>query len=110
MARDRTCRGIGCDRPARSCQIDHTIPYPDGPTAAGNTGPFCDRQHLFKTHGGWQVHQPVPGQFVWRTLTGHTYTKHPDPIGPIIDGADECTDGAGSDKTPHPEDPDPPPF
>jgi hypothetical protein len=44
IARDRTCRGIGCDRPARSCQIDHTIPYPDGPTAEGNTGPFCDRQ------------------------------------------------------------------
>ncbi|HEV8166318.1 MAG TPA: DUF222 domain-containing protein, partial [Actinomycetota bacterium] len=77
VARDRTCRGIGCDRPARSCQIDHTIPYPDGPTAEHNTGPVCDRQHLFKTHGGWQVQQPAPGQFVWRTPTGHTYTKHP---------------------------------
>jgi uncharacterized protein DUF222 len=110
IARDRTCRGIGCDRPARSCQIDHTIPYPDGPTAEGNTGPFCDRQHLFKTHGGWQVRQPIPGQFVWRTLTGHTYNKLPDPIGPIIHEGDDHADGAGTDNTPHPEDPDPPPF
>ncbi|HEV8527348.1 MAG TPA: HNH endonuclease, partial [Actinomycetes bacterium] len=109
IARDRTCRGIGCDRPARSCQIDHTIPYPDGPTAQGNTGPFCDRQHLFKTHGGWQVSQPTPGQFVWRTLTGHTYTKHPDPIGPIIDD-DREHNGVRTDETTHPEEADPPPF
>jgi hypothetical protein len=109
IARDRTCRGLGCDRPARSCQIDHTIPYPDGPTAEGNTGPFCDRQHLFKTHGGWQVSQPTPGQFVRRTLTGHTYTKHPDPIGPIIDD-DREHNGARTDETIHPEEADPPPF
>jgi hypothetical protein len=45
VARDRTCRGIGCDRPARSCQIDHTIPTQMGPlpratparSATGNT-------------------------------------------------------------------------
>jgi Domain of unknown function (DUF222) len=110
IARDRTCRGVGCDRPARSCQIDHTIPYPDGPTAQGNTGPFCDRQHLFKTHGGWQVHQPAPGQFTWRTPTGHTYTKHPDPIGPIIDDGQDHARGARTDKTTQPEEPDPPPF
>jgi Domain of unknown function (DUF222) len=117
LARDRTCRGIGCDRPARSCQIDHTIPYPDGPTAEGNTGPFCDRQHLFKTHGGWQVQQPVPGQFVWRTPTGHTYTKHPDPIGPIIDDGREHNNDPPTDNDPptHSDpptdsDPDPPPF
>jgi Domain of unknown function (DUF222) len=26
--RDLTCRAPGCDRPAISCDIDHTIPYP----------------------------------------------------------------------------------
>jgi hypothetical protein len=111
IARDRTCRGIGCDRPARSCQIDHTIPYPDGPTAESNTGPFCDRQHLFKTHGGWQVSQPTPGQFAWRTPTGHTYTKHPDPIGPIIDDGREHDNGPPTDSDPPTDgNPDPPPF
>jgi hypothetical protein len=116
IARDRTCRGIGCDRPARSCQIDYTIPYPDGPTAEANTGPFCDRQHRFKTHGRWQVRQPTPGTFVWRTLTGHIYTKHPDPI---IDGrANDHTRDRPPDNDPNPatdqarrpEKPDPPPF
>jgi hypothetical protein len=66
--------------------------------------------HLFKTHGGWQVQQPVPGTFTWRTLTGHTYTKHPDPIGPIIDDDREHDRGAGTDETTHPVEPDPPPF
>jgi hypothetical protein len=120
IARDRTCRGIGCDRLARSCEIDHTIPYPGGPTAEGNTGPFCDRQHLFKTHGRWQVRQPTPGQFVWRTPTGHTYTKHPDSIGPIIDShAKDHIDhppppdndpSAASNRSNRPAEPDPPPF
>jgi Domain of unknown function (DUF222) len=102
IARDRTCRGIACSRPARSCEIDHTIAYPDGPTADWNLGPFCGRQHLFKTHGGWQVSQPSPGYFVWRTPTGHTYTKDPDEIGPIIEDPPAQSDEA--------QDPDPPPF
>lgn len=31
-ARDLTCRAPGCDRPATRCDIDHTIPWPSGPT------------------------------------------------------------------------------
>ena len=30
--RDLTCRFPGCDAPAQVCDVDHTIPYPDGPT------------------------------------------------------------------------------
>jgi len=28
--RDLTCRAPGCDRPATTCDVDHTIPYADG--------------------------------------------------------------------------------
>lgn len=34
-ARDLTCRAPGCDRPAAVCDVDHTIPFPQGPTHAG---------------------------------------------------------------------------
>ena len=32
--RDLYCRAPGCDVPADRCDIDHTIPYPNGPTHA----------------------------------------------------------------------------
>ncbi|MGH3907192.1 MAG: DUF222 domain-containing protein, partial [Pseudonocardiaceae bacterium] len=39
QARDRTCCFPGCRRPARRCDLDHTIPYDQGgPTVAGNLG------------------------------------------------------------------------
>jgi hypothetical protein len=31
--RDRQCVAPGCARPAESCDIDHTVPFPDGATA-----------------------------------------------------------------------------
>ena len=34
--RDLTCRFPGCDAPAAVCQIDHTIPFPLGPTHPSN--------------------------------------------------------------------------
>jgi hypothetical protein len=34
--RDLTCRFPGCDRPAQFCDIDHTVPYPYGPTHPSN--------------------------------------------------------------------------
>jgi hypothetical protein len=35
--RDLTCRWPGCDRPARDCDLDHTVPHAQGgPTHAAN--------------------------------------------------------------------------
>jgi len=107
IARDRTCRGVACNRRAETCDIDHTINYPDGPTADWNLGPFCRPEHNGKTCRLWHVSQPRPGHFRWRSPTGHTYTKDPDPVGPIID---ETADRAATRRTDPPDDPDPPPF
>jgi Domain of unknown function (DUF222) len=107
IARDRTCRGVACNRRAETCDIDHTINYPDGPTADWNLGPFCRPEHNGKTCRLWQVSQPRPGHFCWRSPTGHTYSKDPDPIGPIIEAP---ADGAATRRTDPPDDPDPPPF
>jgi hypothetical protein len=71
--RDRTCRFPGCNRHARSCQCDHTIPWPHGPTCACNLGCLCTRHHRLKTHGRWRLRQPWPGVFLWRSPTGRYY-------------------------------------
>ena len=39
--RDLTCRFPGCDAPAQVCDIDHTTPYPYGPTHPSNTKLYC---------------------------------------------------------------------
>ena len=39
--RDLTCRWPGCDCPAQHCDIDHTVPYPLGPTHPSNLKLYC---------------------------------------------------------------------
>ena len=85
VARDRTCRWPGCDRPAAVAEIDHTTPYPDGATAAGDLGSFCKSHHVGKHHSRWRVRQPEPGRFEWTSPTGHVYTVEPEPVAPVHD-------------------------
>ncbi|MFA5709111.1 DUF222 domain-containing protein, partial [Mycolicibacterium sp.] len=47
--RDLTCRFPGCERPAFATDIDHTRPYPHGPTHPANLGCYCRKHHLVKT-------------------------------------------------------------
>jgi hypothetical protein len=54
-------------------------PDPDGTTAAANLAPGCRTHHRVKAMPGWQVTSPGPGTYRWRTPTGHTYTRHPEP-------------------------------
>ncbi|EJZ05141.1 hypothetical protein MFORT_30154, partial [Mycolicibacterium fortuitum subsp. fortuitum DSM 46621 = ATCC 6841 = JCM 6387] len=44
--RDLTCRFPGCDAPAERCDIDHTAPWPLGPTHPSNTKLYCRAHHL----------------------------------------------------------------
>ena len=77
MARDGTCRGPGCGRSAADCDLDHTVPYPQGHTCADNLGGGCRHHHLFKTAGLWSVEQLPDGVFVFRTATGLQRIVHP---------------------------------
>lgn len=45
--RDMTCRFPGCDHPAESADIDHTIAYPFGPTRASKVRYLCRKQYRF---------------------------------------------------------------
>lgn len=74
-----TCRFPGCDQPTEFCDIDHTLPYPLGPTHPSNLKCLCRKHHLLKTFWtGWRDVQLPDGTIIWTAPNGHTYTTHPD--------------------------------
>jgi hypothetical protein len=79
--RDLTCRWPNCDKPAEKCDVDHTVPYPAGPTHPSNTKPYCRTHHLIKTFacgpGGWSDRQLPDGTIVLTAPTGHVYSTEP---------------------------------
>jgi hypothetical protein len=79
--RTPTCVGVGCNRPAETCQVDHTHDYAHGgPTAEANLAPACAHHNLIKQEGGWRLEQPAPGHFLWTSPTGHQYEVLPEPV------------------------------
>ena len=80
--RDLTCRFPGCTTSAEVCEIDHTMPWPYGPTHPSNLKLLCKTHHLLKTfYSGpnlWGDKQLPDGTVVWTSPTGHTYTTTPD--------------------------------
>jgi len=75
--RDLYCRAPGCDVPADRCDIDHTIPYPVGPTHASNLKCLCRTNHLMKTFGGWHDIQLPDGTVIWTSPSGRKYITKP---------------------------------
>jgi hypothetical protein len=76
--RDMTCRFPNCDRPAESGDLDHTIPYPFGPTHPSNLKCLCRKHHLLKTFWpAWRDEQLPDGTVIWTSPSGQTYTTRP---------------------------------
>jgi hypothetical protein len=75
--RDLYCRAPGCDVPADRCDLDHTIPYPVGPTHASNIKCLCRTNHLMKTFGGWHDIQLPDGTVIWISPSGRKYITKP---------------------------------
>ncbi len=76
--RDLTCRIPGCDRPALGADLDHSNPWPAGPTHPSNLNGKCRLHHLLKTFWeGWTEQQLPDGTLHLSTPTGHTYTTRP---------------------------------
>ena len=95
--RDRTCRFPECDRPARTCDIDHLRPWADGGgTNATTLAHECRTHHRLRHHTPWKpeppddagydpeydddaydhrAYDPVPVE--WTSPTGHTHTSAP---------------------------------
>lgn len=71
---DHHCVFPWCARPARSCDIDHAVPYGEGgPTCSCNTAPLCRGHHRLKTHGRWTYDVLDRGTYLWHSPHGHTY-------------------------------------
>jgi len=74
MIRQRTCSFPGCRRPARRCDLDHTVPYDQGgATCECNLAPLCRRHHQAKQGPGWHLSQDQPGVMTWRMPHGREY-------------------------------------
>jgi hypothetical protein len=75
--RDKHCMFPGCTRSAWRSDLDHRVPWPDGPTTATNLNCLCRRHHRAKDHAGWRLHLPKPGWLRWISPLGHSRTiKH----------------------------------
>ena len=76
--RHQTCTHMGCRRPAKQCDLDHSVPYDrGGRTCWCNLGPVCRRHHRAKQAPGWSLAQLTPGHFVWTTPSGRRYRTGP---------------------------------
>ncbi|WP_300018801.1 HNH endonuclease signature motif containing protein [Pseudonocardia sp.] len=120
--RDRTCTFPGCRRRAHTSHTDHTRDHArGGATIAANTGPACGHDHDVKHRGGWQLHQPEPGRFVWRSPLGGQYRTgggfllpelpeaHPVDLGPHFDQPTRRAEGPILQPLRRVEPPRPPP-
>jgi hypothetical protein len=78
--RQRTCTAPGCRRPARACDIDHTVPFDQGgPTCECNGAPLCRRHHRAKQAPDWHLEQNAPGRMTWRLPSGRVYETIGEP-------------------------------
>jgi hypothetical protein len=76
-ARTSHCDAPGCDTPAASTDLDHTVPWPDGPTDQGNLAPRCRTHHRAKQAPDWTAEQTAPGVTQWTMPSGRTHTTTP---------------------------------
>ncbi|MCW2707159.1 MAG: putative endonuclease [Frankiales bacterium] len=68
--RDQHCTFPGCYRLARSCDNDHLIEWPQGPTHIDNAATECRHHHQAKHHH-LTVTKLHDGTLRWTTPTGH---------------------------------------
>jgi hypothetical protein len=80
--RDGKCTVPWCNSP--TFEIDHIVPYPDGPTSASNGHGPCKRHHQLKTAGVLTLTRTNDG-IIWVLPSGQTTRSHraTHPPGPI---------------------------
>jgi hypothetical protein len=67
------CCFPGCGWPATACEVDHCVPFPEGPTSERNNRPYCARHHHFKHSPGVGVESGPDGLTRWTMPTGHVH-------------------------------------
>jgi hypothetical protein len=76
--RDETCRFVGCNQPARVCDLDHTTDVQHGGlTEESNLADLCPKHHDTKHHTSWTVTQGPGGDLTWVSPSGREYATAP---------------------------------
>jgi len=92
MTRDRVCRVPGCSAPAMVCDVDHRIPWPDGPTCECCTECLCGTHHRLKHEAGFTLTPSTdpndpPGTLYWGTPARHQYPSYTAQLDPHPPGS-----------------------
>ena len=78
QVRDLACVFPGCTRAADRCELDHTVPWPHGPTCPCNLAALCKHHHRLKHRDpGWRLVNHGDGHLTWTTPWGTTYSVKP---------------------------------
>ncbi|QWZ09318.1 HNH endonuclease [Nocardioides panacis] len=84
VERDRHCVFPGCPIDARSCDLDHLVPYvppddggPPGQTTPANLACLCRRHHRLKTFTAWTYQRLPDGDYAWTDPHARTYRVTP---------------------------------
>lgn len=85
-ARDGSCRFPGCRRAASGCELDHVVPFPEGPTSDANLALGCGRHHHLKHDSDWRVAALPDGGLEWTSPTGSSYRTYPRDHRPLTGG------------------------
>jgi hypothetical protein len=72
-ALDGVCTAPGCTTAAHRCDVDHSRPWPSGPTAIANLSARDRLHHNHKTRGTWIATTDSDGVTLWRTCSGRSY-------------------------------------
>ncbi len=76
--RDETCRMVGCERRAASCDLDHTEDWQHGGiTALDNLAHLCRRHHQLKHRTDWSMTHQAGGVIQWISPTGRVHRTEP---------------------------------
>jgi hypothetical protein len=76
--RDQVCVYPGCAAPATSGDLDHTVPWPHGPTCPCNLAALCRHHHRLKhLDAGWTLVNHGNGHLTWTTPWNRNYPVTP---------------------------------
>jgi hypothetical protein len=80
--RDRRCRFPGCRARPRRCDLDHTRPWPGGPTSHTNLCALCEHHHRLSHQApGWSLRPAADGGLAWHAPGGEVVTTFPPRFG-----------------------------